>query len=312
MTAAVELRAVSLKEQAQALALWQAVFNTPPGFFERYYDASADPLFQEGDTLGAWNTGRLVSAMHLCRRPMIWGSGTLLCGAIANVATLPEARRQGLSRRLLELAIQKMEKERFDFSLLGTGVPDHYAALGWEKTLSPRFTIHPFFDGFSSEVAVHWQPLENCEALTAIDAAAPRPLQFVRPDPYWRRWVLWNLGRLPSLWCLRQENGYLLLSVPGDESPLFVPEWRAMDAAGEQELLQAAASEAVRRQRALNLDAVPQHLPLEFLNTLGTVIVRAEEGGSMLRNVYLPDQEYKDIRQAYRSGIAAWWFGDAF
>ncbi|CAF4283372.1 unnamed protein product, partial [Rotaria sordida] len=46
---------------------------------------------------------------------------TYLCGVISNVATLAEFRNQGLSRQLLQQAINKMEQEAFDISLLGTG-----------------------------------------------------------------------------------------------------------------------------------------------------------------------------------------------
>lgn len=311
MTASVALRPVLDSEQGQALALWQSVFGEMPGYFERYFQPDADPLYREGDTLGAWQDVRLVSAVHLCRRPVIWGEATLLCGGIANVATLPEARRQGLSRRLLEMAIAKMEQEGFDYSLLGTGVPDHYAALGWEQTHAPRASVRLNSNAPASEG--EWQQFETADGLPALYARAPRPLQFVRDPTYFEGWVAWNSRRWPSSLCRMANRGYLVLTVPEDKDALiFSPEWRAEDAATEQALLLAAVAEVRRHGRdQLGLEALPQHLDREFLQSLGSVTAHTDTGG-MARNIRLPAEHYQQIMQEYRTGEAVWWSADGF
>ncbi len=155
-----------------------------------------------------------------------------------------------------------------------------------------------------------WQPLETPEALLALAGAAPRPLNFVRHRPHWEHWVLETLRQLPTLMCLLPGRGYLLLSIPDNENwKMSAPEWCAVSAAAEQELLQAAAGEASRRGRPLVFATLPQHLPTDFWGTLGTVTVQTDEG-PMARNIRLPGETFQDVLQAYRSGAAVWWAGD--
>ena len=304
------LRPVAATEQAQAISLWNNVFNETSGFFERYY-SDADPGYRDGDTLGAWSGERLVSAVHLCRRPTVWGSETLLCGGIANVATLPDFRRQGLSRRLLEMAIVHMEGEGFHFSLLGTGVHGHYSALGWEQTRAPRVTIQ-----LNPEVGLaerSWRRLDTMDGLPELYAEQPRPLQFVRPDAYFDEWVGWNWRRSPKQVLEMPERGYIVLDIP-EEPDLIVnaTEWRAADTETEQQLLRAAAGESLRRGHThLSLDALPQYLEEGFLHALGAVSAYWEEG-AMTRNIAMPEDQYRRLVQEYHAGNAVWWPGDGF
>ena len=302
-------RPVIESEHPKALALWQTVFTETPGFFERYF--RADFGYQEGDTLGAWRGDDLVSAVHLCRRSSVWRDDTLLCGAVANVATLPDARRRGLSRRLLEMTIAKMEREGFHFSLLGTGVPGHYAALGWEQTYAPRTTLGLQRDLPPSEAA--WQALAVTAPLLSLYGAHPRPLQFVRSGAYFEGWAGWLWGRSPAFRHLLPDGGYIVLDIPEDDDDwCSATEWRASDAATEQALLRAAAAEALRRGRTqLALGALPQFVGEDFLNMLGPVITQKDTGG-MVRNVSLPEDRYQQLLQMYRSGEAVWWSADGF
>src|SRR3982751_5878395 len=113
------LRPIGPSDYLQALELWDIAFTPGRAYFERYF--RDDPWYQEGDCVGAFEGERLVSAVHLCRRPLEWAGRTVWCGAIANVATHPDFRRLGLSRDLLRLTTQRMETEGMDFSMLFTG-----------------------------------------------------------------------------------------------------------------------------------------------------------------------------------------------
>jgi predicted N-acetyltransferase YhbS len=301
------LRPVEPAEHGQALALWQTVFGAMPGYFERYYDA--DPGYRPGDTLGAWDGGRLVSAVHLCRRPAAWRGGALLCGGIANVATLPEFRRQGLSRRLLEQTIVKMEAEGFAYSLLGTGVHGHYAALGWEPARGLQAMLTPAPPPAPDAV---WTPVEAAAPLEALYPFSPRPLQFARDDRYFDGWAAWNWRRPGVSLLTRPGQGYAVLELAADAEYATLLEWRAADEASERALIGAAAAEALGRGRtSLGLTALPQYGGEALLRSLGGV-QRHVDGGGMIRRVGLSPEEYAPVRAAYASGEAAWWPADGF
>jgi predicted acetyltransferase len=308
MSRAVTSRALTASEYPTALALWQSVFSETPGYFERYYRAEADPYFREGDTLGAWVGGLLVSTVHICRRPVFWDGGVLLCGGIANVATLPEFRRQGLSRRLLEQALEKMQREAFDFSLLGTGVPAHYEALDWEQIRAPRFTIQPSAALVPS--GLPWRVVAEWATLAALYASAPRPAQFERPVTYWDHWAVWNLHRASAQLCELPGRGYLLATGDSPET-LRVLEWRAVDAAAERDLLEIAAARAAQHRQVLSLNALPHHLDSGFPPSLGEV-TQHEEHGDMLRKINIPESGYQTLLAVYHSGAAAKWMADGF
>lgn len=296
-------------EQGAALALWQEVFPTPPGYFERYY--SADPNYVSGDTLGIWDDQALVSAIHICRRPVVWEDGALLCGGIANVATREEYRRQGLSRQLLAVAIKKMEDESYHFSLLGTGTPGHYAPLGWASVRRPQAMLTLASNVVPSTLV--WETAGQVAPLAETYSRTPRPLQFLRPAGYFEDWVGWDWRRQNALIGHSGAGDYLVLG-NADESdePLPILEWRARDEAAELSLFRAAVARAHQNGHPrLWLGTLPQHMGIEALQSLGEV-TRHVEGGDMIRNITLPQDEYARVAQAYQAGLAVWWPGDGF
>lgn len=301
-------RPLAFSEHPAALFLWQEVFGAPPGYFERYYEA--DPNYALGDTLGIWDEDLLVSAVHICRRPAIWEKGVLLCGGIANVATREEYRRQGLSRTLLSEAIKKMEVEGYHFSLLGTGTPGHYSALGWEPVGRTQMTL-AFSEVASSDIT--WEKVASIAPLAQAYLRSARPLQFLRLPDYFEGWVGWDWRRQGAQIGTTGEGDYLVLVADSATGhPLPVLEWRARDGAGEMSLFQAAAARARQSGHpGLWLEALPQYIGIEALQAIGDVSQHIE-GGGMIRNITLSQDEYARALQAYRAGLAAWWPGDGF
>lgn len=305
-------------EQGTALSLWQQVFGAHPGYFERYYDA--DPNYVVGDTVGIWDSDVLASAVHVCRRPVVWEGGALLCAGIANVATRDEYRRQGLSRQILARVIKKIEDEGYHYSLLGTGMPSHYSALGWERARRPQMmlTLTPNevpYNEVPYEVPsdIAWKKATGTVPFRTAYSRVSRPLQFLRLPDYFEDWVGWEWRRQGAQIGFTEEGDYLVLTVPEcDDQPLAILEWRARDAAAEASLLGAAAAQARERGRpGLWLDTLPQHLDEAGLQSLGAV-TRHTEGGAMLRNVSLSPDDYARVAHAYQTGQAAWWPGDGF
>lgn len=132
----VSYRLLSAEEMPTAVQLWVAVFGVESQFFESLLEGG-DP---DDFSLGAFDNGRLVSSVHVFMRWFRDRSGEpMKVGGIGSVSTLPEARSQGHSQRLLKMAIEEMERRDCIWSALGTGVNDHYAKHGWRTISSPYF-----------------------------------------------------------------------------------------------------------------------------------------------------------------------------
>lgn len=302
------LRPLLAAEQRAALDLWGTVFSVGRGYFARYFNG--DPWHEPGDTLGAWLDGELVSTVHVCRRPLVWDGITLLCGGIANVATLPAYRRGGLSRRLLRMALKRMEDEQFSCSLLATGVPGHYKALGWERLPlpCPRITLLP----------PHGPPARFAmpsvtDDHAALYASSPRPLQMERPRPYFQNWAGKSWASSPdNRLCTLPGRGYLLAATPppGGE-PVRVLEWRARDAEAEADLFEGAANWAAETGHTqLQAFGGPQHGPAAW-EVLGPVEPTINDDW-MLRRIVMPEPTYRTMQSLYEQGTAAWWPADGF
>ena len=108
-------------------------------------------------------------------------------GGIGSVATRPEARGQGLVRRLLEAAEHTMRAEQCDWSLLFTGTPGVYRGSGWQEfastytegTLAPP----PAAGGFRIREATARDAAEVAALHHAYNA--DRPLSSVRAPEDW-------------------------------------------------------------------------------------------------------------------------------
>jgi GNAT superfamily N-acetyltransferase len=329
------LRPIHPDQHEEAIRLWVAVWGEDAReYFRRYF--YADPWYQPGACFGAWMDGRLVSCVHLCTRAVEWRGGTLLCGGVANVATLPEYRRRGLSRALLLRVVDRMREAGCDFSLLFTGTHGHYAPLGWKQVRVPTPTIVLAPDLNAPALEAH--PAVPDPDVVRLYAQAPRPPLLLHrgapPGPsgtgmhYFRDWVGWRWRKSRAEMLLLPERGYVVLAPPPtaeaatasptwrNEEPrptLEVLEWRAVDAAAELLLLGAAGSWALRRGVArLRLPSLPHLAAPTELEALGSVDHSLTTDYAMLRNVRMAETEYARVLHTIAAGKAAWWPGDGF
>jgi predicted acetyltransferase len=319
-------RFVTKSEQAQALDLWHTAFEPKgEGYFERYFSSTGSPDYQEGDTLGAWsNDDQLVSVVHI-RRVIMKSSNneTFLCGIVSNVATLPEFRNRGLSRDLLKQAIDKMEREGFDLSMLGTGHSNHYLPLGWESIrVRIQYVINISLNIFSDTEEALWVSASSIsfyDHLFELYAIHPRPYQLDRCSPsIFEDWIGWHWREDSSFTCvLPDKRGYVIISQPdGKDKDLCVSEWRAFDIDAETKLLNMAATEIRRRYRrnSFLLHTLPQHTTLKVLGWDRNTLVSELNEDIMIRNIQLPNEKFQEIKAAYEreDGKATIWPGEYF
>ncbi|WNI33116.1 GNAT family N-acetyltransferase [Streptomyces sp. ITFR-6] len=108
-------------------------------------------------------------------------------GGIGSVATRPEARGQGLVRRLLAAAERTMTAERCAWSLLFTGTPGVYRSSGWQEFASG------YTEGtLAASSAPEPYPVRAATARDAVEVAAlhhaynaRRPLSSLRAPEDW-------------------------------------------------------------------------------------------------------------------------------
>lgn len=329
-------RPVHPEEYEDALTLWETVFGAGSrDYFRRYFEA--DPWYQPGDCLGAWLDDRLVSGVHVCPRLLEWRGSTLRCGGIANVATLPEYRGRGLSRALLAQSLDLMWETECGFSLLFTGVPSHYSALGWEQVATPGPTLtlreSPGAPRLEARPAV-----VDGEVLRLYQQSPRPPLLVHRSAPpswdgtgkrYFENWVGWRWQSSRAEMLTLPGRGYLVLKAPPTpeqlaaapewrenepaEPPLEILEWRALDAVAETTLLHAAAAHAWSQGKTrLRLPCHPFLASAEAVAGVGRLDLSETRGFGMLRNIALPDAEFEEIRHHFASGACAWFAADGF
>ncbi|MCC6484712.1 MAG: GNAT family N-acetyltransferase [Armatimonadetes bacterium] len=292
-----------------ALDLWASVFPVSRKDFAEF--VHSDPWRREGDILGAFDGGELVSAVGLIRRPLRWRGETIWCGGIGAVATREDQRRHGLSRALLSQMIEKMETERIAFSLLFTDIHSHYSKLGWKlvETPQPIVTLGQTLP-YASEAEEIEKPWDN---LFRLYEHFPQPyLALERGEFHFcaasvERWENMQ-GRVLRL----GDAGYVVVRRLEGQEHLSVIELVARDAESEEALVVSAARAAQRDGYAwLEFDGVPPLGQMELVRRLGDVGPEVNKK-KMFRNVSLPEEEYTEITRLYSEGRAVWWRADSF
>ncbi|AIE86573.1 GNAT family N-acetyltransferase [Fimbriimonas ginsengisoli] len=186
----VEYRAIRHGEWDQAMALWTGVFGVGGWLFQTLSDSTAGRSLEH--TRVAVEDGRIVSAVDVFIRDLRDASGQpVRVGGIGSVATYDDARRHGHSGRLLEQAIELMEREGCAWSFLFTGTHHHYERYGWARTpLTMRQgkvrTEFPVRDE-EYRVALLTSDTWPLEAMAQIYEVfnATRPLSHVRNKTCW-------------------------------------------------------------------------------------------------------------------------------
>jgi predicted N-acetyltransferase YhbS len=180
----IEYRLLTKPEIPNAVALWVKVFGVEEAFFTSLLAAEEPDDF----SVGAFENGRQVSSVHVFLRSFRDRNGEpLKVGGIGSVSTLPSARKQGHSGRLLTLAIEGMTERGCIYSYLATGVHDHYARYGWRTVSGAVLCGEPRKDSQSfavERVAVSDQTLSQMERLYR-ESTGSTPMANVRSTKFW-------------------------------------------------------------------------------------------------------------------------------
>jgi hypothetical protein len=299
----VEFRPIKPQERAECLALWHNVFANDYNF-ERYFYGDVEwlPYY----TQVAVVDGKLVSAVQTVKRTVACGDFRLTMGGIANVATLPEYRGNHYNTELLKRAIEVMEADAMDFSMLGTGINVYYARLGFCTRTRPILegTIKPDLAPAASPFTVRAAEASDLPAIRAVYDAfnARSPVAVQRYEAYWRDWVEVTPEKpLPN--CLVACDaagtvcGYLSMSEtttkPGDGEEIsllrgveFGLERGKLTEAEEQDAAHALFAAMIRRfpnAKRLSWDGCGEPIVIETIRGLLADEQPRQASGTMLR-----------------------------
>ncbi len=223
-------RVVRPDEMPGAVELWNRVFGVEKPFFQSLLDGGDD----DDVSLGAFDGERLVSSVHVFMRHFRDRDGApLKVGGIGSVSTDPDARRQGHSARLLEMAISEMEQRECVWSYLGTGVHDHYARHGWRTVSTPEFVGALRESSAPTEISPVTVDADVLDSLAAIHGEHTRllPMANARSAKMWAHAaryrmtcpgdeVLVTSGRDAYIVCWSREGTIQLTEAAGEEQGL--------------------------------------------------------------------------------------------
>ncbi|WP_327712099.1 GNAT family N-acetyltransferase [Streptomyces sp. NBC_00464] len=233
-------------------------------------------------------------------------------GGIGSVATRPEARGQGLIRRLLVAAEHTMTAEQCAWSLLFTGTPGVYRSSGWQEfavtytegTLAPSSGRDAF-------------PVREATAQDAVEVAAlhhaynaNRPLSSLRAPEDWAvRVPAWYGAAERSLVAVDPASGALTGWIVAQHAGDRVEVREFAGAAGSLETLLAAAGSRGRaagltRVRLPDAPGVAAALPALLADAR-----QVTEHVGMARPLHATAES---VRATVTAPGAVHWYGDCF
>ena len=112
--------------------------------------------------------GEVVSHVRLYEQPLRMGGAVMRCGSIGDVCTLPEHRRRGYGKLLLEDSWRYFADQGYDFSMILSGVFEFYQTAGWEKYPLYRFVVRLDRGGVEPVAGYHVRRFVRCEDLQAV------------------------------------------------------------------------------------------------------------------------------------------------
>ena len=263
---AIELRGARAEEMPEVLDMVPRVMGATREYFAAAY--RNDPWGRPEHSRIVLVDGRIVSHIRLYDRWQRVGSVPVHVGCVGDVCTLPEYRKQGYCRMLLEDALGYWDEHGYDLSMIVSGV-GVYAACGWVPLTERRFELpaenrHEVSGNREYEIR-RFVRGEDLTAVAAVYAAsnAERSLTTVRTCGYWERHFSWIAGEIEEAFLVAEHAGQIVayLRCERGGQKLVVSECCCLpdhhDAAVE--LLDAALTFAARR----GLEGIQGHLPVD-------------------------------------------------
>jgi predicted N-acetyltransferase YhbS len=219
----VEIRGARAEEMPEVLAMIPRVMSAPREYFAAAY--RNDPWARPEHSRIVRVDGEIVSHIRLYDRWQRVGPIPVHVGCVGDVCTLPEHRKRGYCRALLEDALRYWDDHGYDLSMIVSGV-GVYHACGWAPLRETGFEVGEVVSreslvmkGDAASPATNVLRLtthdysarrfvrsEELTAVAAVYAAycAERSLTTVRPEAYWERHFSWITGEIEEMFLVTE------------------------------------------------------------------------------------------------------------
>ena len=189
---AVEYRSLRTAELDAWYALCGQLFSVGPAYFRRHFEM--DPWADVDGIFVGVDEGKLVSSVRVFRRYLMLEGRPVPTGGIGEVCTLPDYRGQGISGRLLTMAMAYMRAHGMQLGALYGVLTSHYGKHGFKPVETRFFRVRtadlPKAPEGASVRAFARGDLPAVQGLYDL-YAGQYPLSFWRgEDDYWTKWVL--------------------------------------------------------------------------------------------------------------------------
>lgn len=185
-----------------------SVFEESAEYFARHF--LNDPKADFEGIFVALDQGRIVSTVRVFTRAVYLKGRKIDMGGIGEVSTQKEYRGRGINAKLLQMAVDYMERKELPISMLFTETNHHYARQRW-FTVNKRYYRTPLNEVEALDESLRLRPLEEADwpAVRGIHDLFSSGLDgvLVRDDPeYWEKWVKCELK---DGWVLEREGRVL-------------------------------------------------------------------------------------------------------
>ena len=301
-------------EKPRDLAIWQPRIEH-------------DPWKEKSCTRVLIMEGKIVSSVQIFHYPLRMAGGNTVasCAGVANVGTLREYRRRGLSGALLDDCISFMRQQGSAFSLLSTGIPRHYQRHGW--TIFPM--DHPkFLSDQTPRIAVPNLTIRKFEMNRDLEAVMGIYDEYnenlvgtvVRTPEYWQssfHWVSvsWPKEDLDSF-LVAEQGGEILAylrrqkDTPEQAGPINEAGYKS----GGEDALRALIAKVLETAQNKGFAEIETYLPLEIIPILdGFKVETMTRTHRMVQKVADPGREpSKTVDFDMPARFSTYWHTDAF
>ena len=181
---------------------------------EKYYYGflKYDPFFTPKNIYSIKNMNQTVATLWCLPRQFVDNERTILAAGIANVATDPSFRGQGLAGQLMDKVLKEVEIHNYEFLILVTEIPEYYKRWGFQEIGKYEIVIEPPSTG-KNPITCQDIPYESIldwysSFYQSFQVIAPfRNLAYMRGMEEWNQWSsMFNYNEKKASWSLLENE----------------------------------------------------------------------------------------------------------